>query len=137
MVLDGNPLENLYDFREKGIGDFGKDEAKNAASPRNQCSSLRIRIITKLLDHLPNPLGKLRIDGGDMIDGPRHSGGGYLGTPGDCTDIHNLANAGTKRRLGESSAFRKYSASSLYHSALLQLAPFRARPQPRHLASST
>ena len=35
---------------------------------------------------------------------------------------HNLANAGTKRRLGESSAFRKYGARSLYHSGLLQLA---------------
>jgi len=36
MVLDGNPLENLHDFRKKGIGDFGNDEAKNAAPPRNQ-----------------------------------------------------------------------------------------------------
>src|ERR1700675_3596203 len=97
MVLDCNPLENLHDFRKKGIGDFGNDEAKNAAPPRNQCSSLRIRIIAKLLDHLPNPLGKLRIDGRNMIDGPRYSGGGYLGTPGDFTDIHNLSNAGTKQ----------------------------------------
>src|SRR3984893_10276707 len=97
MVLDGNPLENLHDFREKGIGDFGNDEAKNAAPPRNQCSSLGIRIVTKLLDHLPNPLGKLRIDRGNMIDGPRYSGRGYLGTPSDFTDIHNLANARTKQ----------------------------------------
>jgi hypothetical protein len=90
LVLNGNTLENLHDFREKGIGDFGNDKAKNAAPPRNQCSSLSIRIITKLLDYLPNALGKLGIDGGDMIDGPRDSCGGYLGTPGDFTDIHNL-----------------------------------------------
>ena len=89
-MLDGNPLENLHDFREKGVGDLGDDEAKNAAPPRNQCSSLCIGIIAKLLDYLPNALGKLGIDGGDMIDGPRHGGGGYLGTPGDFTDVHNL-----------------------------------------------
>src|SRR6267378_3753895 len=100
MVLDGNPLENLHDFRKKGIGDFGNDQAKNAAPPRNQCSSLRIRIIAKLLDHLPNPLGQLRIDGGDMINGTRYCGGRYLGMPGDFTDIHNLANAGAKESNG-------------------------------------
>src|ERR1700682_5822648 len=89
-MLDGYPLENLHDCREKGVGNFGNNEAKNAAPSRHQCSSLRIGIIAKLLDYLPNALGKLGIDRGDMIDGPRDSCGGYLGTPGDFTDIHNL-----------------------------------------------
>src|ERR1700687_6156796 len=89
-MLDGNPLKNLHDFREKGIRYFRNDESKNAAPTRNQRWSLRIGIIAKLLDYLPNALGKLGIDGGNMIDGPRDSCGGYLGTPRDFTDINNL-----------------------------------------------
>src|ERR1019366_3086512 len=77
-------------LRKKWIGDFGNDQPKNATPPRNQSPSLRIGEITKFVDHLPDPFGKLRIDGGNAINRSGYGGGGNFRSSRDFTNVHGF-----------------------------------------------
>jgi len=68
--FDRKIFKGLNNLREKGIGDFRYDEAKNATSPGNQSASLRVWVISELFYDLPSTFGQLRIDGRDTIDRP-------------------------------------------------------------------
>ncbi|MGB6715891.1 MAG: hypothetical protein WBE47_02950, partial [Candidatus Acidiferrales bacterium] len=81
-MLHSKVFKTLNNFREKGIGDFGDDQTKNAAPAGNKRPGLGIGIISEFLDDLPNAAGKLRSDGGYAIDGARDCGDGYLGASG-------------------------------------------------------
>ena len=88
VVLDGEILEGLNDLREKWIGNFGNDQPQDAAPARNQSSRLGVGEVAEFVHHLPHPLGKLGIDGGNMVDRSGHGGSGNLRSPRDLTDIH-------------------------------------------------
>src|SRR5580658_3303111 len=91
VVLHCENLEGLNDLRKERIGNFGNDQPKNTTPPRHQSPSLRIRKITELVDYLPHSFGKLRIDGGNVVNRSGYGGGGNFGSPSDLADIHGAA----------------------------------------------
>jgi len=88
IIFNREILKCLHDLRKKWIGDFRNDQPKNPASSRNQSSCLRIRIVTKLVDDLPNPLGQLRINRRYTINRPGYGGSRNLRSSRDFTNIH-------------------------------------------------
>ena len=69
VVLNREILKRLNDLREKGIRDFGNNQAEDAAFPRNQRPRLRVRVISKFVHYFPNPLSELSVYRRNMING--------------------------------------------------------------------
>src|SRR5579863_6203843 len=90
VVFDREILERLYDLGKKWIGELRDDQAKNAASSENQGARLSVGVVTEFVDHLPHPLGELRIDRRHTVDGSGYGGGGDFRFASDLTNIHGL-----------------------------------------------
>ena len=89
-MLNRDPFEHLDDLGKEWIGDFGNDQAENAASSGNERACLSVRIVAKFFDDVPDPLGELRIDCGNPINGAGYGRGGDSCALCDFTDIHEL-----------------------------------------------
>lgn len=66
--------QSLHDLREERVCDFGNYESEDAALPGDQGSRLGVRVISKFVNYLPYPLGKLGIHGGNPVNGTRYRG---------------------------------------------------------------
>src|SRR5690348_982923 len=86
VVLDGDIFKSLNNLGEERIGDFGDDEAKDAAASGDKGARLRVREIAKLLDDFPDAPGELGSDGGNAVNRPRNGGDGNLRAPGNFVD---------------------------------------------------
>ena len=51
---------------------------------------LCVGVIAELVDYLPYPFGKLRVDRGYTVNGSGHGCGRNFRSPGDLTDIHRV-----------------------------------------------
>lgn len=88
VVLDRQILERLDEFGEKWVGDFRNDQPEHAASAGDQGTRGGVRIVAEFLDHLPDSLGKLRINGRYAVNRARYCGSRDLGSARDLPDIH-------------------------------------------------
>ena len=94
-MFDSRRFKRLNNFGEKWIRNFRNDQAKNAASARNQGARLPVRIIPELVNRLPNPLGQLRIDRGHPIDRARYGCGRYASSLGNIANVQESSFAGS------------------------------------------
>ena len=76
--------------REKWIGNLRNDQSEDSAPSRDQRPRLSIRKVAEFVDDLPHPLGELRIDRRNMIDGARYGSGGDLRSARDFANVHAL-----------------------------------------------
>ena len=88
VMLDGNALKDLHNFREERVGDFRNDEAKNPAASRHQGPGLCIGVVSQFFDYTPDAFGQLRIYRGNPVDGAGCGGGGNLCPFCDFANIH-------------------------------------------------
>src|SRR3954470_7234889 len=87
VMLDGNPFEHLHDFREERISDVGDDKPEDAAAPGHERSGLGVRVISKLINNVPDPLRHLWIDGGYLVHHTGHGGCRNSCSLGDFPDV--------------------------------------------------
>jgi hypothetical protein len=61
MLFNGQSFKSLDYFWEKWIGDFGNNQTKNAAAPRNQCTRRAVGVVSQLVtSRRVLPIGCLR-----------------------------------------------------------------------------
>ena len=87
-VFDGDIFKSLDQLGEERIGDFGDDKAEELAAARDQGAGLGVGEVVEFVDHLPDALGDLGVDGGDVVDGAGDGRDGDIGCAGDGADVH-------------------------------------------------
>ena len=88
VLLYRQSFEGLDNFRKEVVGDLRNNQSEDAASSGNQRTRLPVGIIAEFFDGFPDTLSKLRVHGGNLIDGTRHRRCRNSCPPCNVTDIH-------------------------------------------------
>ena len=68
MLFNGQGFKSLDNFWKKWIGDFGNNQTKNAAAPRNQCARRAVGVVSQLVDRLPDAFCQLGVYGRYLVN---------------------------------------------------------------------
>ena len=93
-VLDGDIFKALNQFGKEGIGDFGDEQAEEAAAAGDEGAGLGVGDVVELANHLPDALCHFSVDGAYTVHGARDGGDGDIGQAGDGANVGLLILAG-------------------------------------------